>query len=211
MSREDFIVRRAAAKRASVLAAARIRFASDGLDGANVERIAQDAGVSTATLYRQFPSKIALFEAALAQGLTEFEDRLGAGATLTPRARIANLAHAYAALLEDPVNAGMLRAVFAAAPVSPEVTRIFYERVKSVIAGAFNQAVEAAIEAGLVVRARQPIPPGGHLMGVIEHASIWRRMLTGEDGEHPPAAIAEVALRTFWAAFGTPKSTRTRP
>jgi AcrR family transcriptional regulator len=205
MSRLDYINRRAAAKRAAVLKAARVRFAEDGLEGANVERIAQEAGVSTATLYRQFPSKLALFSESLSDGLADFEKRLTELSALPAEDRLDQLACAYAELLDDRLVAGMLRAVLSAAPASPEVTRIFFERVKGTTAAAFHAAVEAAAAAGRIARPQQAVQPGSHLMGMIEHGTIWRRMLTGEDGETPPRRIAEDALKTFWAAYGVAK------
>jgi AcrR family transcriptional regulator len=202
MSRADFIERRAAAKRDAILAAARARFAQEGLEGASVERIAQEAAVSTATLYRQFPSKLALFEAVMRDGLAMFEATLAAGAALPARERIAQLAQAYATLLDDPLNAGMVRAVFTAAPQSPDVARIFYEKVKSVVAGAFHAAVEAARRSGAVTGSDEPGAAGGHLMGMIEHATLWRRLLANEPGDKPPSAIANDAVAAFWKAHG---------
>lgn len=84
MSREDFLKRRAAVKRVAVLAAARDRFATDGFERASMERIAHDAQVSTATLYRHFPSKIDLFQAVLAQSVVAFETELAAAAERPP-------------------------------------------------------------------------------------------------------------------------------
>lgn len=202
MSREDFLLRRAAAKRAAVLAAARARFAADGLEGASVERIAQEAAVSTATVYRYFPSKLALFEAVLKDGLADFEAALAEATDLKPAARLSRLAAAYARLLDDPVSAGILRAVLTAAPATPAVTAAFYESVKSVVAGAFHGAVRDALAAGALAPTNTPDRPGGHLMGMIEHAILWRRMLTGADGPETADDIARGAIDTFWKAFG---------
>lgn len=202
MSREDFLNRRALAKQCATLAAARARFAADGLAGASVERIAQEAEVSTATLYRYFPSKLALFEAVLRDGLIEFQATLALCADMAPRERLKRLAHAYAALLDDPLNAGILRAVFSAAPASPEIAQMFYEHVKTVVAGAFHEAVDAARKAKAIKRSKDPGRPGGQLMGMIEHATLWRRLLTNQPGEEPPSAIADAALAAFWAAHG---------
>lgn len=201
MSREDFLQRRAAAKRSAVLAAARDRFSADGYERANMERIAQEAQVSTATLYRQFPSKIDLFQAVLGQSVAMFETELAAAAQRTPRRRIEALAHAYAATLDDPFNAGILRAVFSAAPTSPEVAAAFYEHVKSVVPVAFHTAMAQAAEAGLIVLGDNPDQPGAHLMGMIEHAILWRRLLQNTPGPHAPEAIAKAALGRFWRAY----------
>ncbi len=205
MSRQLFLERRAAAKRTAVLAAARTRFSADGFEGANMERIAAEAQVSTATLYRQFPSKLALFEAMLEDGMEVFAQALSAADGLPPRARIGVLARAYAELLDDPTSAGVLRAVFSAAPAAPEVSAAFYEHVKRVVAGAFHGAVDAARRDLLIRQSVDPALPGGHLMGMIEHAILWRRMLANAAGEVPPEQIAESALNAFWIAYGEAK------
>lgn len=201
MSRAEFIATRAARKRAAILAAAQERFAADGLEGAAMERIAAQARVSTATLYRQFPSKLALFAAVLRAGAEAFEAALAAhddGGD--PRRRIAALAEAYAALLDDEAAAGALRAVFAAAPAAPEVAAVFYESVKIRVAGAVRAATDAAERAGLV--RPQGGDPSAHLMGMIEHPILWRRLLAGGAGDLSPKAIAAAALAAFWRAYG---------
>jgi AcrR family transcriptional regulator len=166
-----------------------------------MEDIATEAAVSTATLYRYFPSKLSLFEAVLRDGLADFDAALAEAASLEPKPRLTRLTRAYAELLDDPVHAGVLRAVLTAAPASPEVTRMFYTHVKTVVAGAFHASVDAARRAKLVRRGA-PADAGGQLMGMIEHATLWRRLLTGEAGDKPPPAIANDALKTFWAAWG---------
>jgi TetR/AcrR family transcriptional regulator, regulator of autoinduction and epiphytic fitness len=202
MSREEFLQRRAAIKRAAVLAAARERFAADGYVGASMERIAQEAQVSTATLYRQFPSKLDLFQAILALGIAGFEQTLEAITTDDPKRRIDELATAYANLLDDADIAGILRAVFSAAATSPEVAEAFYAHVKRIVAGAIHEAVAAGVAAGAVQACADPMQPGGHLMGLIEHAILWRRLLQNTPGPHPPAEIAAAARAAFWRAYG---------
>jgi TetR/AcrR family transcriptional regulator, regulator of autoinduction and epiphytic fitness len=205
MSRQDFILKRAAEKRAAILIAARRRFAEDGLDGASVEQISREAHVSTATLYRQFPSKLTLFEAVLSDGLGAFEAALTEATVEQPAARLEQLAHAYAALLDDGQTSGLLRAVFAAAPATPAVAEIFYARVKLVVAGAFHRACAAAAQAGLIqLDAADPNAPGGRLMGMIEHPILWRRLLSNEPGALGPEHIAARALDAFWRAHAPP-------
>ncbi|MEP5368439.1 helix-turn-helix domain-containing protein, partial [Parvibaculum sp.] len=50
-----------AQKRSSILGAARKNFLTNGYSGAGMAEIARDADVSTATLYKHFSSKEALF------------------------------------------------------------------------------------------------------------------------------------------------------
>lgn len=191
-----------AAKREAILAAAARRFAQDGLDRASVETIASEAEVSTATLYRQFPSKLDLFAAVLSERVAEFGEVLQAPGDEDARARIERLARRYARLIDEPQAAGVLRAAFAAAPSTPKIAALFFENVKAAVAGAFHAAVAAGVAGRILRRTKDPAQPGGHLMGMIEHAILWRRLLAGGDGERPPDAIAADALDTFWRAYG---------
>lgn len=202
MTRADFIAARAAAKRAAILGAAGRRFAADGFEGASVEAIANEAAVSTATLYRQFPSKLDLFAAVLADGVADFGEALSGEEKSDARTRINGLALRYARLLDSPQTAGILRAAFAAAASTPAVAAIFYENVKAVVAGAFHAAVAAGVAGKAVRRTKDPAQPGGHLMGMIEHATLWRRLLSGAEGAKPTETIAKDALDAFWRAYG---------
>jgi AcrR family transcriptional regulator len=56
---------KAAERRATILAAAKILFADKGYHGVSVDEIARRLGVSPAVLYQHFPSKEALYEEVL--------------------------------------------------------------------------------------------------------------------------------------------------
>jgi AcrR family transcriptional regulator len=63
-------------KKECILSAATRLFARFGFKKTSVDQIAKDAGVAKGTVYYNFPSKQALFEALLAQGMDELEQRL---------------------------------------------------------------------------------------------------------------------------------------
>jgi len=58
---------KAAERRASILAVAKVLFADRGFHGVSVDEIARRLGVSPAVLYRHFESKEALYEAVLTE------------------------------------------------------------------------------------------------------------------------------------------------
>ena len=64
---------KAAERRASILAVAKVLFADKGYHGVSVDEIAKRLGVSPAILYQHFPSKENLYEAVLAQNSTQRE------------------------------------------------------------------------------------------------------------------------------------------
>jgi AcrR family transcriptional regulator len=59
-------------RRKLILEAARRVFLESGFAGARTRRIAEEAGITEALLYRFFPSKLAIYEAAVLQPLEEF-------------------------------------------------------------------------------------------------------------------------------------------
>jgi len=61
-------------RRAQIIAAARRVFSRSGYHGAKTLRIAREAGVSEALVYRHFPSKLSLYRAVLRQVFNE-QDR----------------------------------------------------------------------------------------------------------------------------------------
>jgi TetR/AcrR family transcriptional regulator, regulator of autoinduction and epiphytic fitness len=202
MSRAAFIQNRAASKREAILAAARNRFATDGYARSSTESIARDAQVSTATLYRQFPTKLDLFACVLSDGISDFENRLRSMKSHSPRDRLKELAHAYGALLDQPDTAGVMRAIFSAASTSPEVAHVFYERIKAVVAGAFYAAVVDLSDDGQLALPPDPAVPIGQLMGMIEHATLWRRMLSTDDAKVDVGNKVDDAIETFWSRWG---------
>ena len=67
---------RAAERREKILDAARRVFLENGFAGARTRRIAEEAGITEALLYRYFPSKSAIFRAAVHEPLERFVDEL---------------------------------------------------------------------------------------------------------------------------------------
>jgi len=63
-------------RRQLILEAARRVFLENGFAGARTRRIAEEAGITEALLYRFFPSKLAIYEAAVLQPLEEFVARM---------------------------------------------------------------------------------------------------------------------------------------
>ena len=61
-------------RRQLILEAARRVFLETGFAGARTRRIAEEAGITEALLYRFFPSKLAIYEAAVLQPLEALED-----------------------------------------------------------------------------------------------------------------------------------------
>ena len=111
----------AANNRAAILDAATGLFLELGYDRTPLARIADRAGVSKATLFRQFPTKAELFEATvLAAGDTTDSEPLEPPSE-DFHAGLVSLGMAYAELFSRPRMAELIRAVIAESVRFPEL------------------------------------------------------------------------------------------
>ncbi|MEZ0363437.1 TetR/AcrR family transcriptional regulator [Mycobacterium sp. pUA109] len=132
---------------ATILAAARELVVGGGYAELAMESVAARAGVSKKTLYRRWPSKADL----VAEAVLDAYGRGGSFAVADTgdlRADLKVWLTEHAEFIADPVNAGLIRALIAAAAASPMDTEALYEQLS------------APQQAGLVTRLRQAIAAG---------------------------------------------------
>jgi len=118
------------AKRQQILEGARQVFLTDGFDGASMNDVAREAGVSKGTLYVYFDSKVALFEALVREERQQQAERLciiydDDDAEL--RATLIQFGVNLVEMMTRPSNIAQVRTVLAVAPKFPQVGRAFYE------------------------------------------------------------------------------------
>ncbi|MCU9848312.1 TetR/AcrR family transcriptional regulator [Defluviimonas sp. WL0024] len=138
-----------------VLEGARKVFLRDGFDGASVDDIAAEAGVSKATLYSYFPDKRILF-IEVAKGechRQQQEAEALANLTAPPECVLPEAARRIIDFSVSEIGRAVFRICIAEAERFPELGRQFYEsgpaRVRERLAAYFNGAVargELAIE-----------------------------------------------------------------
>ena len=169
-----------------------------------MEEIAARAEVSTATLYRHYPSKAVLFQEAAADSLDALLLGLP-GPDVAPHERLAALAAGYAQLLCDPDTRGVVRMLIAETGAGGELSERFYNAVKSRLSEAFAGAVAEAMAAGLVRDHDDIVHSAGQLQGMIEHGTLMRGLVLGDEAATliPPEEIAASALKTWLARWGT--------
>ncbi|HEV7306585.1 TetR/AcrR family transcriptional regulator [Ensifer sp.] len=115
-------------RRVIILSAER-QFCDLGYEAANINVIAQNAGVSTKTLYRLFPTKAELFERMIALRIAEFvseadEENIE---TADVTAGLTHLLEAYGHLVLSADTIAITRLVLAEAERFPEVATTFWE------------------------------------------------------------------------------------
>ncbi|MEL7103492.1 MAG: TetR/AcrR family transcriptional regulator [Pseudomonadota bacterium] len=201
MTLQDFRTERAANKRASILAAAEKLFRQDGFSRASMETIARKAQVSTATLYRYYSSKEDLFEAVASETMNRLE--LNLSPSSNPASGLAGLARAYARLLSEPDIRGLFRMIVAECGRDEELGGRFYTAVKSRLSDLFIKQIEDGHRAGLYKHIPSPDQVAGQLQGMIEHGTLMRGLVLGDNIETMSEAdsIADESLTTWLARW----------
>lgn len=120
---------RIAAKRQTILDAARAMFLRDGYAATTLEAVAAGAGVSKMTLYRHFGSKEVLFE-ALVRGMAEGIDELEGleAQSGDAHARLRAFGVAFARSLMRPEALALYRMIVSEAERFPDLARLFQDR-----------------------------------------------------------------------------------
>ena len=195
----------AATNRDSILAAATQLFLESGYDRTPLARVAERAGVSRATLFKQFPTKAELFEATV----------LAAGGSAAPEpvdvptgdlyAGLVALGRAYAELLTRPHMVALMRTVIAESPRFPELRERTFDFGTLPVLGALGRYLRETHSAGSA-DIGDPDLVSAQFLGMIASAIFWPRLMHGTWSitEDEQSRAVEEAARTIAARFATP-------
>lgn len=190
-------------KRALIVQAATELFLELGYDRASLARVAESAGVSRATLFKQFPTKAALFDAIVIDSWAENDvaDVPPAG-DLT--AGLTVLGRRYAALLSQPEMTDLFRIVIAELPRFPELAKAHFSRGKLPYFESVRIYLLAERDAGAADIA-DPEMAATQFLGMISNYLFWPSLVL-PDWTVTPArttAVVDEAVRTMVARYGT--------
>ncbi|MDJ0787386.1 MAG: TetR/AcrR family transcriptional regulator [Myxococcota bacterium] len=202
MTLDEYRTRRAERKRGDIIRAARLLFASEGVEGASMAEIAKEAAVSTATLYRHFEDKEQLFSAVVDELVAAvLPDE--APPEAPPREALTEISLRYGQLLSDPEIRGLVRAVVSARGSAARFRTRLGRRGKSIFARAFSDAIrrlrrDGALDPDIDVdRARS------ELQGMIEHYTLVRGLLFDErPSKKKLRDQVEGCVETWFARWG---------
>lgn len=194
-----------AEKRAAVLDAAIELFLSKSYASTSLEEVARRAGVSSATVYKHFPTKAALFGGIMQRLWANDSDRPEPmPAAGNPHAGLLEIGKAYSDLLSEQRTVDLFRVVTAEAPRFPEIGRELYalgkkpylDRLHSYLAG----------EAGRGTLTIDDIPMAARqFLGMINDVVFWPRLLVPElvlsDAERE--TVVGEAVQTMMARYAT--------
>lgn len=183
------------ANRAAILDAATPLFLESGYDRTSLARVAASAGVSKATLFKQFPTKAALFEATvLAAGGSP------AGDVEVPpaddfRAGLTVLGLGYAELLQRPRIQALMRTVIAESPRFPELRERTFDFGTLPVLAALRRFFESATSAGSA-HVDDPEAASAQFLGMIATVVFWPHLVHGDwslDEEQIEHTVQEAA------------------
>ena len=191
-------------RRSVVLRAARRAFMTQGFAATRMEPIAREAGVSTATLYLYFPSKVDLFAAVIEDAGRDFSRQMECvRASPGPaRQQLTHFMTAYAGFMTDPFVRAVFRLVMAERPRFRDTAMAFFERGRNDFGGPLIRALADLDRKGELSVAK-PSWAAGQLMGMIEHPTFFMPMVTGDEimATRPIDQIVSDAVETFMARY----------
>ncbi|MCR4268105.1 TetR/AcrR family transcriptional regulator [Nitratireductor sp. ZSWI3] len=133
---------------AAILDAALRLFVADGLEGASFERIAREAGVTRATIYRRWNARERLLADALGRLKENAEREFGAWQEMPFETLIGLMVDYGPKAWVDLDAARLLARVIGSAPDAPELLRVYWDVYIEPRRTAFNMMLERAREEG---------------------------------------------------------------
>jgi AcrR family transcriptional regulator len=191
----------------AILNAATDLFLELGYDRTSLARVAESAGVSKATLFKQFPTKAELFEATvLAAGDTP-DSELVDPPSGDFRAGLVVLGVAYAELLTRPRMADLIRTVIAESPRFPELRERTFDFGTLPVLAALRRYFLVENAAG-TANVDDPDVAAAQFLGMIATVIFWPRLVHGNWSlsDEETLQVVEDAARTMFARYGAPVS-----
>lgn len=188
-----------------VLEGARSVFMRDGFEGASVDDIAREAGVSKATLYSYFPDKRLLFvEVANAECQRQARTAIDlVNVDAPPREVLTNAGVFFLSFITSPFGRQIFRTFVAESGRFPEIGQSFYMTGPHVTREEIVRYMAGAVERGELVI--DDLYVAADQFSEMCKAGVWMQALFGMIDEVPEAEIKRLvgeAVETFMARYG---------
>lgn len=195
----------AATNRAVILDAATELFLEFGYDRTSLARVAENAGISKATLFKQFPTKAQLFEATVLAAGDPPAEELIEPPTGNFRAGLVVLGTAYVELLTRPRMENLIRTLIAERQRFPELRERTFDFGTLPALAALGRYLRAENAAG-TAHIEDADTAAAQFLGMISTVVFWPRLMHGnwslsvEETQH----VVEEAARTMVARYAAP-------
>ena len=188
-----------------VLAGAQEVFMRDGFEGASVDDIAREAGVSKATLYSYFPDKRLLFlEVTSAQCCRQADEALlSIEMTHTPEHVLRDAGHRILTFMLSELGQRIFRICVAEADRFPELGRQFYQSGPMITKRALSGYLDVARTRGEIVT--DDVSLAADQFAELCKADLWPKAVFGLQTEFTQSErdrIVDGAVATFMARYG---------
>ncbi|MBP0483144.1 TetR/AcrR family transcriptional regulator [Sagittula salina] len=192
-----------------VIAGAQEVFLRDGFEGASVDDIAREAGVSKATLYSYFPDKRLLFmEVASTQCCRQADEALlSVDMTRPPAEVLRQAAHRILEFILSDMAQRIFKVCVAEADRFPELGRQFYQSGPMIAKRALTNYLEVARQRGEVEIDDMAL--AADQFSELCKADLWAKLIFGLQTEFTLAErsrIVDGAVETFMARYGAKKA-----
>ncbi len=186
-----------------VLDAAKQHFFEHGYEGANLDAIASEAGVSKMTVYSYFPSKEALFEAIIGSRTDRVAGSVLGSRALDPRnpqAVLTAIGAEFQELMREKNTLGQFRTLYGANSTQNEACRAFYKQGPERLINDVAAYLRAAHEAGTLKAPQARLSADLFLSMFLGGTHIQALMGLGLPSRAVEKDLLREAVRVFIAA-----------
>ncbi|MBZ9935547.1 TetR/AcrR family transcriptional regulator [Mesorhizobium sp. BR1-1-16] len=203
MTAETYHQRIKQEKRSAAIHAAMELFLEQGYERTSLQQIAKRADLSTATLFKRFPTKAALFEAIVEEFWSDNEECGGTLPVGNPVDGLRKIGLGYASRMRQPDMQAIYRLIIAEALRFPDLGQMLYDKGKGPYQERLNRYLIAEVEAGNLavdnIRAAS-----GQFLALIAGQSFWPELIApgcgGTDAEM--RAVVDNATALMLARYG---------
>ena len=194
----------------AILDAARRLFLEAGFGGVNLEQVGRAAGVSRQTVYNQFGSKEAVFQAVMKRHWDAVRSETASAfagmddLTASPAEMLRRFAQALLRFVAETDQVAFTRLVIAESRRRAWIAAEFYQCGKAPILKGFADALSAMAEKRLIKCAR-PELAAHQFMGLIQEFVIWPRVMAigkGLAALPPDDLVIDEAIAMFLSRYG---------
>ncbi|MPZ56577.1 MAG: TetR family transcriptional regulator [Rhizobiales bacterium] len=163
--RTERVIRRLAARREDILAAARDAVAEGGMAAVQIVPVAERAGIAAGTVYRYFPSKTELVNELVEQACAREVETMRRAAEAAP-GPLSAIAAAVAALGQRALQNRKLAWALIGEPADTETGAVRHA-CRAALAGEFGRLIRTAAAAGLLPAEQSPAVTAPALVGAM--------------------------------------------
>jgi TetR/AcrR family transcriptional regulator, regulator of autoinduction and epiphytic fitness len=206
MADENYHQRIVREKRTAAVDAAMELFLEQGYDRTSLAQVAKRADVSTATLFKRFPTKAALFEAIVEQfWQVEFKCE-GPLPTGNPRAGLRKIGLEYSNRMRRPEMAAIYRLIISEATRFPDLGQMLFDKGKGPFLGWLKIYLQAEIDAGTLTVPNVP-QAARQFLATIAGQAFWPELLVPGCGgtDEEAVAVVDEAVSLMLARYAASK------